>query len=376
MIENDLIFKNISAFGISRLRPAAAAFFIIFSGTLLSLYAKPGEASPVFIKRTLMFDVHRYNEHWPTPTSAAPKSGIYSWIPTASFQVIGGLPAGAEYVIEIDEPTGKRWLDLRCVTTTPSNVDVKLYKTDFRAVSEFAKSASTSTGVFPFRIVLRNELAGVKNVIFAGTLNVKTYTINIGGADQRGKKEFYIEEDWRLPLGYIWNATNADAKLPPLAVDMWFKGQIEQGQTKAYLIFQGRPVAEASASQEGIIETVSGGDLGTWKMYSFLFYKARTTLDASSLQYGSVPGTHYLDKNPGEYEIRVLRAGTLVRSLAFTVGADGKVVDPGLSALNKIGGVRKLFPVKVIGGLDPGYNATSWRNEMLYGNSLQGVTAP
>src|SRR3712207_7197263 len=42
------------------------------------------------------------------------------------------------------------------------------------------------------------------------------------------------------------------------------------------------------------------------------------------------PNSFRLDKNPGTYEIKVLRRGKLVRSTKFTVGSDGKIVDNGI----------------------------------------------
>ena len=64
-------------------------------------------------------------------------------------------------------------------------------------------------------------------------------------------------------------------------------------------------------------------------MWTFQFAKVRGyNKDTSANRY---EGVFFLDKNPGEYEIKVLRQQKLARSAAFTVGADGRIVDNGIA---------------------------------------------
>jgi hypothetical protein len=84
----------------------------------------------------------------------------------------------------------------------------------------------------------------------------------------------------------------------------------------------------------------------------------------------------FLDKNPGEYEVKVLRQQKLARSASFTVGADGRIVDNGIAKQAKLGGIRMVLPVKIIGDQDPTYDPLSWKSDTLYGNQLSGFTAP
>jgi hypothetical protein len=82
-----------------------------------------------------------------------------------------------------------------------------------------------------------------------------------------------------------------------------------------------------------------------------------------------------LNENPGEYEVRVLRDGKLTRILKFTIGADGKFVDNGITRNNGILGFRLVVPAQVLRNTDGQWDRNAWKTEMLYGNPLGGFTA-
>jgi hypothetical protein len=79
-----------------------------------------------------------------------------------------------------------------------------------------------------------------------------------------------------------------------------------------------------------------------------------------------------LSKNPGEYEIKVLSAGHLARSVKFTVAADGSF-DNGIASANKLDSERIIVPVQVIGNQGP-WDKTAWKTGAFYGNPLTGFT--
>ena len=80
------------------------------------------------------------------------------------------------------------------------------------------------------------------------------------------------------------------------------------------------------------------------------------------------------DKHPGDYEVKLLRLGNLCRSLKFTVGADGKIVDPGIGAANHLGSPWILFPTQPIGDRDGAYDKEAYKTAAFYGNPLTGFT--
>jgi hypothetical protein len=91
-------------------------------------------------------------------------------------------------------------------------------------------------------------------------------------------------------------------------------------------------------------------------------------------QHGGYNGSFFLDKNPGSYEIKILNNGDLSRSIKFSVGPNGKMVDNGVVSGNKIGGIRSLVPVEVIGTQDGTWNKTAWQTDAFYANPLNGFT--
>ena len=107
-----------------------------------------------------------------------------------------------------------------------------------------------------------------------------------------------------------------------------------------------------------------------WQMWRFVFDDVRGfNKSQSANDYSS---QFFLDKNPGEYEIKVMRENQLARSMKFTVG---KIADNGVKDKNRIGGVRMIFPVSVIGTADGKWNAAAWKTGALYANPLVGFKA-
>lgn len=84
----------------------------------------------------------------------------------------------------------------------------------------------------------------------------------------------------------------------------------------------------------------------------------------------------FLNMHPGEYEVKVLREGDLARSVKFTIGADGRLVDNGITQKNGLGGLAMVLPVKVLGIADGQLDANAWKNDAFYGNPLAGFVAP
>jgi hypothetical protein len=51
-------------------------------------------------------------------------------------------------------------------------------------------------------------------------------------------------------------------------------------------------------------------------------------------------------------------------------------VDNGIASQNKLGGIRMVLPIKIIGYQDLKYDPMSWKTDTLYGVGLSGFTAP
>jgi hypothetical protein len=79
-------------------------------------------------------------------------------------------------------------------------------------------------------------------------------------------------------------------------------------------------------------------------------------------------------ENAGDYEIKILYKGHLVRSIKFAVDANGKIVDNGIATANKLGNDRVIVPVQVLGDSDGPWDKNAWKTDAFYGNPLTGFT--
>jgi hypothetical protein len=82
-----------------------------------------------------------------------------------------------------------------------------------------------------------------------------------------------------------------------------------------------------------------------------------------------------MSENAGDYEVKILYKGHLVRSIKFAVDAEGKIVDNGIAAANKLGNNRVIVPVQILGDSDGQWDKNAWKTDAFYGNPLTGFTA-
>ena len=331
---------------------------------------------PVILKRTIYVYNYRYLRYWPNPKAAEPQYNTWSWTPRVEFEIIGPVPGGSQWVVDFQTPDGKPWISYKCRTDELGDDELGKVETPFSA-DEDEKKAITQTGLFPFKIHLKNALAGTDTVMFEGKAKVGTYAPDQKIPEYRGKREFFVDQDWRLPIAVMWLNPTFDEDVPPLSVTMWFRGASNGAKLDAFLVHNGQPVgtvASTGNNLEGELKTGVGDPMGTWGRFTWTFVNIRGfNKNSSESRY---PDAYYLNKNPGEYEVRVLRDGKLARVAKFTVGADGWPDDKGVSANNKMGGIRRIIPVQILGDMDIGYNREAWKTDTLYGNPIVGFTAP
>jgi len=350
----------------------AAALFMTMAATAATCaLAADG---PVIPKRTVNITLWRFGRYWPNPAAKEPQYKTWCWVPRLEFQVIGPVTGGSQWIVEFDKPDGKPWLRYNCRTDEVEDGALTTVKTPSIDDNKDEKKAVTAkTGVFPFRIRLKNELAGTNTVIFSGKYEINSYAPNQAIPDYKGKAEFFVEEEWRLPIGYIWLDPTGDDWAFPLRTQMWFRGKIDK--LEAVLFKDGKQILDpVGSSEDAELKTGVGDPAHTWTLHNFQFLRVRSLVEGSEARNGF--SGYFLNQNPGEYEIKVLRNNKLARSAKFTVGADGKIVDNEIASKNKLGGIRMVLPVKVVGEADGKYDALAWKTGALYGNPLAGFTAP
>jgi hypothetical protein len=130
------------------------------------------------------------------------------------------------------------------------------------------------------------------------------------------------------------------------------------------LFYQGKEIAKD-------VNPGGGRDMAEfkWGMEECLFVGVYRTQEKA--EDGNDP-KFSLEKNPGDYEVKVLIVNRLARSIKFSVDANGSF-DNGIATANKLGSDRVIVPVKVIGDQGP-WDKLAWKTGAFYGNPLTGFT--
>ncbi len=323
------------------------------------------------LKRTIFVTPQKFLRYWKNPKAAEPVYNTNSWYPNIKFDVLGPIESGGKLYVEFDKANGTPWMKVNMFTPTleddvwetimPERID--------SAIEE--KLASIEVGTFNFRIKLKNAQGGTDKLLFSGKYKVNQLSLDQKIPENKGKKEFMVDYDWHLPLSYVWVNPEIDQDVPFISTQICLKGNIEPSKQEAYLFYNGKQISKSLNTNPKNVMT-SGADEPHHR-YSILqydFMNIRAFNQSQSMNDFSQ--NFFIDKNKGNYEIRVMRSGQVVRTINFTVGKDGKIVDNGIGKNAKIGGVRMIFPAKISGILDGTFNATAFQTDALFGNPLSG----
>lgn len=329
-------------------------------------FASFAEATePSVIVPRLFVGVQRFTRYRPD-LKKEPVYGQWSWVPRFQFALRGPITGGGQVVVNVNKPNGQPWLSLPVDTPELEAGAWKSVKTN----DQEEDKAIITPGVCTFSIILKNPLDNTKKVLYSGKFEVSKYKYPLGkGA---GETEFYINHDWLLPVSYLEIDTNLDDEAPALDAYFWFKGDPSANDPDAYVYYKGKQIfsTKSEGASRGIADlTLSTPGIDkekTWFRWKFTFGGVRVyrrEKDQSANNYTAF----FLDKNPGDYEIKVLRAGQLSRVLKFTVGPDGKIVNNGIANTSKMSSTWMLVPVQVLPGTDVAFSAAPSPSSF-YGN--------
>jgi hypothetical protein len=342
---------------------------------ILLLAAAAFAAGPTLLKRTVQVTPRRFLRYWKNPKAAEPVYNTYSWIPRINFEILGPIEGGSKIYVEFDKPDGSRWMTVNMRTPELEDDIWEEMKSDDPGDDVLEKQAILDQGAFKFRIKMKNALNGTDATLFAGTFKVGTYLLDQNIPDYKGKKDFFIDYDWHLPMAYLWLNPTSDENVPQLATQVCLRGNVDSAKLEAYLFYKAKQISKVSGSsnsQRQIYTSAADEPSHRWAIWEFTFPTVRGFNKSESANDWS--GQFFLDKNPGEYEIKVMRDNQLSRSVKFTVGKDGKIVDNSVAKAAALGGVRMIVPAKVLGTGDGQYNAAAWQTDALFGNPLVGFT--
>lgn len=344
--------------------------FVIVCGCVLTSLAQEKMPSTTILKPTLTVRAVRDLNYWKQPNA----KNFWSWMPQADFVLTGPIPDASYVTVSFTTPDGKPWFswDSGPLSAARGYAVVESeavpYHTDKRTTIE--------TGVFGFKVTLKNNLMGTSKELYNGKFKVNKKFAGTPHPDFKNQFAFYVDQDWSLPIGYLSYDTAQEPNAPWLIASMWFRGEYDRTRLAAYLFHNGKQISSTAANNQGGSSTAKsiitvGDDKREFRydLWKFAFMNVRgwdTT--------GHYKSTHLLYSNPGSYEVKVLLDGDLVRTASFTVGSDGKIVDNGIAANNGFGGFGVVIPVKVVPGKEGSLNLQSWKTDAFYGNPLTGFS--
>jgi hypothetical protein len=311
--------------------------------------------------------------NYDTTFRAYPQRGgpNWGWTPSVSFKLNGPIPDSATVSVEYMLPDGKPWVTAECKIESP---DYKIIPIEDCGEKIDTAKSTYLTGFFGYKIKLSNELEGTNQVLQTGKIKIGKFVYNPANQPQFNKNfYYYLDNDWRLPIGFVYAVSDSLGEFTQLSVDMWFKGkEAEYGDYAGYLYYRGNKLdAPNAGSITPIAETAN-------ETNPYEYYKRAIRISANiTCQYSDNhrhPGPNLKD-NPGEYELKVTHKGKLVRSVKFNIGDDGFPVDNGIAKNSNLGTDMVIVPVSVLGTLDGTWNKTAWQTEAFWGNTLKGFTA-
>jgi hypothetical protein len=354
---------------------------IIFTMLAVPIAAKPVttpriyQSGPTLLKASIIVRANRLVRHWKAPEA----DNYWSWLPEVSFYVVGPVNTGSAFVIDFTNESGAPWFSVECAT---NSVEAGAWQkiTTPAITTHIDKRTTLATGTFGFKIRLKNELSSTNAEIFNGKFKVTKFHVGNNLPAFKNQFEYVVDQDWNLPIGYLFFDTVSDQNMPPVTVSIWFRGELDNSKIAAYLFHNGKQIGSTkeqsgSARYDSAVFANNHEGNTRWERWTFSWGLVRGwNSDTSSANNTSA--IFFLNRNPGEYEVKVLRDGALARSTKFTVGPDGKLVDNGLTQKNNLGGYAMILPVKVIGSGDGQWDAGAWKTDAFYGNPLSGFAAP
>ena len=338
------------------------------------------DAEPHIVKPTLNIMVTRYLRYFATPTAKEPVYNTWSWRPRFSFQVAGPLTDGSQLNIAFNKPDGSAWLSMPLpIKEIPAGQTVNVVNPN-DSTPDAERHTTMATGTYTFKISLKNPLAGTTKTLYNGKFTVNKFHVGPDLPVNKGQFDYYVEHDWLLPIGYLFWNTDPTDEAPQLQTLMWVRGDIKQEQAAAYLFYNGKTICSTANSEQGSgyprFSLITPSDAPNPRWIGFVFHFATVALTNHMNTNNPYTNTFFIDKNPGNYEIKVLVKGQLARTSAFTVGADGKIVDNGIAANNGMAGGNMIIPVKVLPGADVKAVPTTYKTDAFYGNPLTGFNVP
>lgn len=332
-------------------------------------YTRPQPTNqPVFLKDTIEVQLKTKETYWKVPN----QNYYTSWVPRVKFQLFYNDSAKLRYTAEWFNPDGSPWFTESLnyfhssgIATMMSEYSDELMQT----------KAVVTTGTFGVKITNSKT----NEVCLQGKFKVSKMLAYPGEAQYRNRAEFFVDNDWNLPIGYVGFSNDAGWTNPPPVVFMWFKGRLEAKDFEARLFLKGEEVA--STDDHGIVNVYQyrGEEClrfpDTCRLQQFGFYWQKFIVENSNWVRNRKPDSLFTRDKPGEYTVKVFHKGIQVRETKFTIEPDGRIGRNAFTAQMPLADHKIVVPVKVMGNLDK-WSPATWKTDAFYGNPISGFSTP
>ncbi len=331
-------------------------------------------ANVLLVRDSVYVQAFTHTSYWKTPNQKQA-----SWVPTVRFNVFYDWKAELPYVAEYFNPDGTLWFSEELELGRPS-ADRTVPVNSMRDTTYKMRDTKASIAAGLYGIKITNSATG--EVAFQGKFKVGKFPIQFS---RETRNEFYVDHDWLMPIGdvsfHFSNFSGQDIGSNfPVQVGMWFKkalGSTDHG-LEGRLFYKGQQIATTKPNEREDRASefaINSPDLHHWRRWEFQWSdKADREINVDnggSYHRDNMPKSFFIDKNPGEYTVKVFHKGVQVREAKFTVGSDGRVVDGGYQKPGYLTFHKVLIPVTIIGAAEK-WNATAWKTEAFYGNPMTG----
>ena len=313
---------------------------------------------------------------------------IFSWVPRLNVRVNGPIASGSQLYAEFSAGAGP-WVKFDCKTQETQKG--YWWQVECGGRDGIAEDKGiTYTGPVNFTIKMRNELMGGDATLFSGKAKVAKVHSNETGPDYVNHFVYYVDQDWNLPIGYVFYERDDvyEWKKPSFSFAFWARGEYNApyephlfhgGKEVGKLFYEGEEVGKAGCGttevQDNPTHITSPQGQFIWTRWKCNFPNVKAwnkTGEENKTMFGPL---YLMSENAGDYEIKILYKGHLVRSIKFAVDSEGKLVDNGIASSNKLGNNRVIVPVQVLGDADGQWDKNAWKTDAFYGNPLTGFTA-
>lgn len=326
--------------------------------------------TPLLLKTTLDIRCDTEARYWKMPG----ESNYTSWVPQSKFKVRYAGATTLRLMAEYFTPDGKSWYT---ETLKPNMTNQSEKTTDImtdRVSGRFEGKATIATGLFGVKITDTRD----GSVLFQGKFKVGKFKYGPNIPMFKNQYDYFVDQDWNLPVGYVWLDWAKDRNAPAPTVSMWIKGETRLDDIEARLFLNGQQIlttddmGAASSVQQRYPNSLESKDTHRWELFNFEWYKFKYAATPQGRRM--FPQARFVNDSDGDYMVKVFHKGVQIREVAFIISG-GNFADNGIASGNGFNDQKVIVSVKVMGDKDKWSSAT-WKADAFYGNPLTGFMWP